>query len=122
MVQIYDYENNTLLNFDDVDSLCSELKLNKKHVIKAISRESKILKRYIITYGKIDTQLIKDKMPLTYIITDIQNDESNKFNSFVDLVNYANKVLKSDYPASHYHRNMKRNNISYGRFIIRKGH
>lgn len=120
MIQSYDYQKNEMLTFSDLDSLCEELNLKRKNVIKAISRETKVLRRYIICYGKLNEQLILDKKPKVYSITDIHTEETEQFNSFIELVNYANGILKADYPVNGYHRNMARNYISHKRFIIKQ--
>lgn len=120
MIQVFDYQNNEKLTFSDLDSLCEELNLKRKNVIKAISRETKVLRRYIISYGKLDEQLILDKKPKLYSITDINTEETKHFNSFVDLVNYANSILNANHSANRYHRNMSRGYISYNRFRINK--
>lgn len=118
MIQVYDYKKEEKLKYIDLDSLCIDLGLNRKSVIKAISRESKISKRYLISYGNICNILIKDKKQKKYKIIDMNNNKELIFDSFTQLVYYANKELNASNPITHYHRNMARGYVSYGRFKI----
>lgn len=120
MMQVYDYYENKKITFNDLDSLCETLKLNRKNVIKAISRETRVLKRYLVAYGKLDEQLIIDKQPSIYHITDLQTNETKSFRDFQELTKYANSVLKANNLARTYYRNMVRGYKSYGRFKITK--
>lgn len=120
MIQVFDYYENKKLTFNDMESLCETLNLNRKNVIKAISRETRVLKRYLVAYGKLDEQLIIDKTPSIYHITDLQTEETKSFRDFQELTKYANGILKSNNLARTYYRNMVRGYKSYGRFKITK--
>lgn len=120
MIQVYDYHENKKITFNDIELLCETLNLNRKNVIKAISRETKVLKRYLVAYGKLDEQLIIDKQPSIYNITDLQTNETKSFRDFQELTKYANSILKANNLARTYYRNMVRGYKSYGRFKITK--